>query len=83
VRLAVKDQGVGLPADEIPKLFRPFGVTSAKATAGEKSTGLGLVIVKKIVEGHGGRLCVESQLGKGSTFSAVIPIGKPDGASNN
>lgn len=72
VLLSIKDHGVGIPDDEKDKLFKPFLKTSAKATAGESSTGLGLVIVKKIVEALGGRIWVESQLGKGTTFFASI-----------
>jgi two-component system, sensor histidine kinase and response regulator len=80
VVLSVKDQGVGIAPDELHKLFTPFGVTNAKATAGEKSTGLGLVIVKKIVEGHQGSLAVDSTVGSGSTFSVILPTSKPLGA---
>jgi two-component system, sensor histidine kinase len=77
VVLSVTDQGVGIAPDELHKLFTPFGVTSVKATAGEKSTGLGLVIVKKIVEGHQGSLGVDSTVGVGSTFSVILPTSKP------
>jgi len=74
--VAVKDQGQGIPADEIEKLFKPFQRTSVRATAGEKSTGLGLSIVRNIVLGHGGNIWVESKLGEGSTFSFSIPANK-------
>lgn len=69
----VKDQGYGIPEEEIGKLFKPFGTTSVTSTHEEKSSGLGLAIVKKIVEGHGGKISVESQVGKGSIFSFSIP----------
>lgn len=75
VILSVKDQGVGIPANEKDRLFQPFKKTSAKSTAGESSTGLGLAIVKKIIVEHKGRIWVESEVGKGSTFSFAIPIG--------
>jgi signal transduction histidine kinase len=74
VRISVTDQGQGIPSDEIPKLFADFAKTSVKPTAGEKSTGLGLAIVKRIVEAHGGRVWVESEVGKGSTFSFTLPL---------
>lgn len=74
VIVAVKDQGQGIPADELDLLFRPFGTTSAKGTAGEKSTGLGLAIARKIVEAHGGRIWAESEVGKGSTFYFSLPL---------
>jgi signal transduction histidine kinase len=67
------DQGQGIPAEELQKLFTPFQTTSVKATASEKSTGLGLAIVKKIIEAHQGKIGVESEVGKGSTFWFSIP----------
>ena len=70
----VIDQGQGIPAKEISKLFNPFRTTSVKSTANEKSTGLGLAIVKKIVEAHRGWINVESQIGKGSVFTFGFPI---------
>lgn len=73
VILAVRDQGQGIPPDEQDRLFTPFGVTSVRATSGEKSTGLGLLIAKKVVDAHGGRIWVESEQGKGSTFYVSLP----------
>ena len=73
VLLSVGDQGPGIPASELPTLFRPFQRTTVKASGGEQSTGLGLVIVRKIVEGHGGRISVESTVGMGSTFIVALP----------
>ena len=73
-RLSVGDQGPGIPAAEVEKLFRPFQRTSVKSTGGESSTGLGLAIVRKIVEGHRGRIWVESTVGRGSTFHVALPI---------
>ncbi|MGB8212429.1 MAG: HAMP domain-containing sensor histidine kinase [Anaerolineales bacterium] len=74
ILLSVKDEGPGIPPDELETLFKPFQRTSVKSSGGEKSTGLGLVIVKRIVEGHGGRIRVESQVGAGSTFSVYLPV---------
>ncbi|MBF0380737.1 MAG: hybrid sensor histidine kinase/response regulator [Magnetococcales bacterium] len=68
LELGVTDQGQGIPADEIDSLFGAFKKTSVKPTAGEKSTGLGLSIVKKIIEAHKGTIEVISEVGKGSTF---------------
>ncbi|MBF0443974.1 MAG: hybrid sensor histidine kinase/response regulator [Magnetococcales bacterium] len=68
IELSVTDQGQGIPADEINSLFGSFKKTSVKPTGGEKSTGLGLSIVKKIVEAHNGNIKVESEVGKGTTF---------------
>lgn len=72
------DQGQGIPASELPLLFRHFGKTSVKPTADESSSGLGLFIAKSLVEAHGGRVSVESEVGKGSKFSFWIPIGSDE-----
>ncbi len=69
----VMDAGVGIPEDEIHKLFKPFSRSSAKATSGEKATGLGLATVKKVVEEHKGQVGVSSQPGEGSTFYFSFP----------
>jgi signal transduction histidine kinase len=74
VIISVQDQGQGIPKDEMDKLFIPFAKLSVKGTAGEKSTGLGLSIVKRIVTGHLGRIWVESEVGKGSTFHFTLPV---------
>jgi two-component system, OmpR family, sensor kinase len=68
VVISIKDQGQGIPADELDKLFKPFQRTSIASTAGESSTGLGLMIVHKIVTGHDGSIHVESEAGKGTIF---------------
>jgi signal transduction histidine kinase len=73
VRISIQDSGVGIPRDELDKVFKPFQRLSAKATRGETSTGLGMVIVKNIVEAHRGRIRVESELAKGTTVSFTIP----------
>jgi signal transduction histidine kinase len=73
IRTEVVDQGVGIPADEIKRLFQFFQKTSARPTARESSTGLGLAIVKKIITLHGGTVGVESVSGKGSTFFFELP----------
>jgi len=68
VRVKVRDQGQGIPAEELSRLFQPFGRTSVKSTRGESSTGLGLAIARRVVEGHGGEIGVDSRVGHGSTF---------------
>jgi signal transduction histidine kinase len=70
----VRDEGQGIPESEISKLFREFGRTSVRPTEGERSTGLGLAIAKKIVEQHGGQISVKSEAGKGSTFAFWLPL---------
>jgi signal transduction histidine kinase len=74
VVLSVEDHGPGIAPDEIDKLFKPFGRARSQSTGGERSTGLGLVIAKRIVEGHHGRIWLESELGKGSTFWIALPL---------
>ena len=73
VAVAVTDQGPGIPPGEIANLFKAFARTSVKSTAGEKSTGLGLLITKRIVDGHGGRIWVDSEIGRGTTFTFTLP----------
>lgn len=75
VKVSVKDEGPGISMEDQVKLFGAFQKLGAKATDGEKSVGLGLVIVKKIIEAHGGRIEVKSEPGSGATFSFSIPRG--------
>jgi len=74
VVVEVIDEGQGIPADEMDKLFTPFASLSVKSTGGEQSTGLGLAITRRIVEGHGGEIRVRSEVGVGSTFSFSLPV---------
>lgn len=74
VTIEVQDQGQGIPTEDLPKLFTAFGKTKVRPTAGEQSTGLGLAICRKIVEGHGGRIQVRSTVGQGSTFFFTLPL---------
>ncbi|HEV2762947.1 MAG TPA: sensor histidine kinase, partial [Pyrinomonadaceae bacterium] len=74
VVVAVSDEGQGIPEGEVERLFVPFASLSVKSTGGEQSTGLGLAIARKIIEGHGGRIWVQSEVGVGSTFSFSLPL---------
>jgi K+-sensing histidine kinase KdpD len=73
LNFSVLDEGQGIPTDELSKLFKEFGKTSVRPTAGENSSGLGLANVKRIVQYLGGDVQAESQTGRGSTFSFWIP----------
>ncbi|MBI2812077.1 MAG: HAMP domain-containing protein, partial [Candidatus Melainabacteria bacterium] len=73
IRVDVKDNGIGSPEECLEQIFDRFFRVEKKVHT-IKGTGLGLTIVKKIVEKHGGRLSVESSLGQGSTFSFYLPI---------
>ncbi len=74
ILLSITDQGVGIPPDAIAKLFGKFYRVNNAATRNISGTGLGLALVKEIITAHGGRVWVESQLGKGSTFYFTLPI---------
>jgi signal transduction histidine kinase len=74
VRVQVIDTGPGIPEKLLPKIFQPFFTTKGTAKPGEsKGTGLGLAICKDIIEHHKGRIDVQSELGKGTTFTICLP----------
>jgi signal transduction histidine kinase len=73
VRVEIKDEGPGLSDEDMKKLFGKFARLSARPTGGEHSTGLGLSIVKKMVEAMNGTVWCESELGKGATFIVELP----------
>jgi len=78
---SVKDNGIGIAAEEIPNLFKKFYRAKNATAMYTDGTGLGLFIIKEIVQGHGGDVWVESELGKGTTFFIKLPIkqvGKAD-----
>ncbi|MBI3600693.1 MAG: GAF domain-containing sensor histidine kinase [Nitrospinae bacterium] len=72
--VSVADTGQGIAKEDIPHIFDKFRQTKTKATRGEKGSGLGLAIAKNLIELHGGRIWVESEIGKGTTFYFTIPI---------
>jgi signal transduction histidine kinase len=72
--IRVADEGAGLSPEDLGRLFGRFQRLSAKPTAGESSTGLGLSIVKRIIDMHGGQVTAESAgPGRGSTFTITLP----------
>jgi signal transduction histidine kinase len=75
--IAVEDRGLGIPAAEIPRLFQKYFRASTSATIA--GTGIGLHLVKLIVEQHGGAVSVDSVEGEGSTFTVTLPKGGPEG----
>lgn len=75
VRIEVQDQGLGISEADKPKLFGKFARLSARPTGGEHSTGLGLSIVKKMVEAMNGKVWCESEYGNGATFIVELPSG--------
>ncbi|GBE94954.1 PAS domain S-box protein [Nostoc cycadae] len=82
VCVSVIDTGIGIAPEDQPKVFEKFRQVGDTLTDKPKGTGLGLPICKQIVEHHGGRIWVESEPGKGSVFSFLIPIYAKDDKSN-
>ncbi len=78
VRLFVKDNGIGIAPVDQARLFEKFFRVSRRGAVQPRGTGLGLAIVKSIAERHHGKVAVESQLGKGSTFHFIIPLRQPE-----
>ena len=74
ILISVADQGPGVSDEDKEKMFGYFQRLSAQPTGGESSSGIGLSIVKQIVELHNGKVWVESELGKGSTFLVSLPV---------
>jgi len=77
VGIAVRDSGVGIAPDRLGRLFEIESKTSTPGTEGERGTGFGLPLSQKIMEAHGGRIRVKSELGKGSVFVAELPAVVP------
>jgi signal transduction histidine kinase len=69
--LRVSDTGAGIPADELPRIWERLFRGDASRT--ERGLGLGLSLVKAIVEAHGGTVAVESEVGRGTTFTVALP----------
>ncbi len=78
VRITVKDEGPGISEEDKTKLFKKFSKLSARPTNEENSTGLGLSIVKRLVEEMKGRIYCESELGHGAAFVVEFPVSKPE-----
>lgn len=74
VRVSVEDQGIGIREEDLPKLFISFSQISSAGERKTGGTGLGLAISRKIVEAHKGRIGVESEVGRGSTFYFILPV---------
>ncbi|MFN0157561.1 MAG: ATP-binding protein [Bacteroidota bacterium] len=78
-RISFSDTGIGIGPDEIPKLFTKFFRASNARTENARGTGIGLALVRAIIEAHKGKLRVESELGKGSTFIVELPAAPSEG----
>jgi signal transduction histidine kinase len=71
VWVSVADTGGGIPSEKLNRIFEPFYTTK------KKGTGLGLMIVQRIVRAHGGNIEIESQVGRGTTFRVRLPLHEP------
>jgi signal transduction histidine kinase len=82
VRVEVSDTGIGIAPADHPKLFREFVQLDASASRQYEGTGLGLALCLRLVELHGGKIGVESDLGRGSTFWFTLPHMAQGGAGD-
>ena len=73
VEISVSDTGIGIAPDDQPKIFEEFRQVGGDYAHKVEGTGLGLTLAKKFVELHGGKIWVESEVGKGSTFTFTLP----------
>jgi two-component system, sensor histidine kinase and response regulator len=76
VAISVRDSGIGIPEDQLEKIFEKFHQVEDSLRRSTTGTGLGLAITKGLVEAHHGKIWVESELGKGSTFTFTLPMSK-------
>ncbi len=81
VRLRVADSGIGIAPDKQVRIFEPFFQVDQSSTREYGGTGLGLTLVKSYVEAHGGRVWVDSELGRGSAFTITLPLWPEDAAT--
>jgi len=74
IEVSVRDTGTGIKPEDFPKLFRQFEQLEKGISRKTGGTGLGLAISKEIIEKHGGKIWAESEFGKGTVFSFILPI---------
>jgi len=79
----VQDDGIGIAPSDLPRLFEKFYRGKQREARAQHGTGLGLAIVRSIAERHGGKVWVESELGKGSTFFLQVPLAQPKGVPSH
>jgi two-component system sensor histidine kinase ResE len=74
VRIDIQDSGTGIPEEDLPFVFERFYKADKARTRGSSGTGIGLSIVKNLIEAHGGSVSVQSREGQGTTFSMILPV---------
>ena len=77
VTVTVSDQGEGIARENLDRLFRKFQQVDSSSSRRKGGTGLGLAITKALVEQHGGRITVDSELNKGTRFAITLPVATP------
>ena len=78
VAISVKDMGIGIPAEHLEAIFEKFHQVESSLQRSVSGTGLGLAITKGLVEAHQGKIVVESEVGKGSTFTFTLPVSQSE-----
>jgi two-component system phosphate regulon sensor histidine kinase PhoR len=78
IEIGISDPGIGIPSDQLDKIFTRFHRVDNRDTRQAGGTGIGLYLVKHLVEAHKGRITVQSEMGKGSTFSFTLPKIQPE-----
>ena len=78
VNVAVIDTGIGIPKERLSEIFEPFHQLDGSTTRRYPGTGLGLAMARRIVEAHGSKIRVVSEVGKGSRFEFSLPAKNPD-----
>ena len=73
VALSVRDEGIGIPRDAVERIGKEAGFRTDVSKGQAGGIGLGMVYTTRVIEGHGGQMEIDSELGKGSTFTAILP----------
>ena len=81
IQIAVSDTGIGIKPEDMEKLFEAFRQVDGSYARRYEGTGLGLILTKRLIELHGGKIWVKSMYGKGSTFTFTLPLKPPKNLS--